>query len=107
MTLGSRAVRHIRDRVCYTAYQESTVAESQIDGSGAISAMGRPSPQAGNEAVEQPGIPQITQIPRTAGNRLVPAEIGSSYLAGDWGQQLMLLSDFVQEHCCTGRPVQE
>ena len=33
-----------------------------------------------------------------AGNRTVPVELGSHYLADDWGQKLMRLSDFISSH---------
>ena len=37
----------------------------------------------------------------TAGGRTVPVEMGSHYLASGWGQQLMLLSDFILQHLST------
>ncbi|GJQ08917.1 hypothetical protein GpartN1_g708.t1 [Galdieria partita] len=33
-----------------------------------------------------------------AGNRLVPIEIGSSYMSEDWSQQLMKLGDFIDKY---------
>ena len=37
----------------------------------------------------------------TAGSRTVPVEVGPHYLADGWGQQLMLLSDFILQHVST------
>ncbi|KAK4523823.1 hypothetical protein GAYE_SCF00G1719 [Galdieria yellowstonensis] len=41
---------------------------------------------------------------RIAGNRLVPVEIGSSYMSDDWSQQLMRLGEFIDKHILESNP---
>jgi lysine-specific demethylase 8 len=40
----------------------------------------------------------LAYLKRTAGHRVVPVEVGASYLAADWSEQLMPLADFIDEH---------
>ncbi|KAL4086254.1 hypothetical protein PRIC1_014384 [Phytophthora ramorum] len=55
-------------------------------------------PALGHAAGPDRAWKDVQYLRRVAGQRTVPVEVGSSYLGDDWGQELMTLNEFLDQH---------